>query len=305
MSPEETIATIDELKNLDLSIYPIDEIVARLKTFRNFPAHATDYHVGNIVYRIRPNENEGSFKTISDLSYKPKKFNNTFQRASHPQQTMFYGSIIPLANQQSKIDAGRIIAIAEGSKLFRAKDNEDGRETVTFGMWRLQDTVSLATILHPDIEKNISPFARERAAVFMEWLSKYPEIEEQAKAILAFYAEEFAKLVEIGEPDYNYLHSAILTDFFLRNSKQNFHGVCYPSTRVEGEGINVAIHPDFVNAHMRLEGAMECIIEKRGDHFVCINLKVAWLNSGQTEFAFKYLVDPDKLDEEIEKGFNS
>ncbi len=300
----ETKSIIQRLKSLDLSIYPITLIVENLKKLKKFPAYVTEFHVGNVVYRIRPNEGEESFKTVSDLSFKPQEFNTTFQRASHPNQSMFYGSIIPVANQQSEIDAGRVIAMAEGSKLFRDESIEEGQETVTFGMWRLQDTVSLVTILHPDINKNITPFAKERATTFMKWLKGFPEIEKQGKIILEFYAEEFAKLVEMGDPDYHYLHSAILTDFFLDNKKQKFQGVCYPSGRVEGKGINVAIHPDFVNAHMRLEGALECVIAKRGKHFVSENYRVAWVNAGETELNFEELISWEQLQKNIEMGFN-
>ena len=47
---------------------------------------------------------------------------------------MFYGSVIPAANEQSEIDVGRVIAAAEGSKMFRKKSIVEGKEIVTFGM---------------------------------------------------------------------------------------------------------------------------------------------------------------------------
>lgn len=303
MSEENTISIIQSLREHDLSTYPIDIIVEHVKKLRKFPAHATEFHVGNVVYRIRPNEDSKSFESIDDLSYKPEDYNTTFQRASHPGQTMFYGSIIPLSNQQSEIDAGRVIAMAEGSKLFRDKAIDDGQEIVTFGMWRLQDTVRLATILHPDIDKNITPFAKDRANAFMEWLSGFPEVENDGKIILEFYAEEFAKLVEAGDPDYHYLHSAILTDFMIRTG--GFHGVCYPSGRVEGKGINVAIHPNFVNAHMRLEGALECVIAKKGANIVSDNYRIAWVNAGDTKLNFEELISWEQLQKNIESSFNT
>lgn len=302
MNTNTTQAIIGTLRNLDLSTYPVDEITSNICQLRHFPVHATEFHVGNVVYRIRPNENGKSFKHVHDLSYKPQEYNTTYQRASQPGLTMFYGSIIPKANQQSEIDIGRLIALAEGSKLFKSSEIQEGQEVVTFGIWRLQSTVSLATILHPEIKKNISPFAKQRAKDFMEWLCQHPDIEEQGKAILEFYAEQFAKRVKVGDPDYHYLHSALLVDFMI---KKGFDGVCYPSGRVEGKGINVAIHPNFVNDYMRLEGAMECIISKRGKKFACENSKIAWLNAGETELNFKEIDTPEHIQANIETTLNT
>jgi hypothetical protein len=288
MSEEKVKEIIKNLREIDLSIYPIDKIVEQIRQIRWFPVHATEFHVGNVTYRVRPNEDNKSFKNVSDLSYKPEEYNKTFQRASSPGHTMFYGSIIPLTNQESELNNGRVIAASEGSKLFRDTKKKNGQEIVTFGMWRFQDTASLATILHPQLEKNISPFAIERAREFMQWLKSQKSKTEVGKLVLEFYAEEFAKLVESGDSDYNYLHSAVLTDFLV---SKGLHGVCYPSTRTEGKGINVAISPEFVDAHMRLEGAMECIVTKYEGEIFIKNSKIAWVNAGETELKFKEIED--------------
>lgn len=291
MSLEETLTLLDGLVKLDLAAYPVDSINQLISQLTSFPARITEFHTGHVVYRVRPNGEGESFTKISDLSYKPQQFNKTYQRASSPEQTMFYGSMVPNDNTQSEIDIGRVIAIAEGSKLFRNKDIKEGQEIVTFGMWRLQDTVSLVSILHPDLEKNITPFAIERATAFMEWLNQFADKRDQGKAILKFYAEQFAKMVEWDEPDFKYLHSALLTKFLIG---KGYDGVLYPSGRVEGKGLNVAIAPDFVDSHMRLEGVMECIIAKKGTHIVCDNSKVAWLNAGDTEFNWK-IINTDEV----------
>lgn len=296
MNLDETLSLLKELDSLDLSTYPVDKINSLISQLRSFPARITEFHAGNVIYRVRPNEDGKSFTKISDLSYKPQQFNKSYQRASSPAKTMFYGSMVPEDNKQSEIDIGRVIAVAEGSKLFRRKDIKEGQETVTFGMWRLQGTVALATILNPEIEKNITPFAIERAKAFMEWLDQFPERREQGKAILKFYAEQFAKRVEWGEPDFHYLHSALLTEFF---QKKGLNGVLFPSGRVEGKGLNVAIAPDFVNSQMRLEGVMECVIAKKDNLIVSENAKIAWLNAGDETFNWKEINSPDKLQQNI------
>ncbi len=301
MALAETIKVLDDLRQLELSRYPAKEIIERIRLLRTFPVHSTELHVGNVIYRVRPNEGK-PFEMISDLSYKPQNYNKTYQRASTPSRTMFYGSFIPVANQKSEIDMGRVIVAAEGSKLFRDKNLLDGQEVVTFGMWRLQATARLATVLHPDLDKNVSPFAIERATEFMNWLAKFPDHEEEGRLILEFYAGEFAKDIPYGAPDYTYMHSAHLTDAFIH---QGFDGVIYPSVRTDQKGLNVALTPDFVNAHMRLEGALECVIAKKGLAIACDYHKVAWLNVGEDVLNFKELKTLAELQQNIELLLNA
>jgi hypothetical protein len=286
MNAKTTLMVLQELKELDLSTYPIDKIEKLIRQLKSFPLSVTNFHTGKVIYRVRPNETSDSYSLVNDLSYKPQEYNTTYQRASSPKKTMFYGSVIPAANEESEIDVGRVIAAAEGSKLFRKKSITHGKEVVTFGMWRLQGTVKLATILHPDIEKNISPFAIERAKELIAWLKLTPTKLDEATNILKFYSEEFSKRVEWGEPDHNYLHSAVATEFF---EQTGLDGVLYPSSRVDGKGINVAICPEFVDANMRLEGVAECLIIKDEKKIGVEFLKLAWLNAGDTRFKWKVL----------------
>lgn len=70
------------------------------------------------------------------------------------------------------------------------------------------------------------------------------------------------------------------------------------------KGINVAIHPGFVDAHMRWEGAIECVIAKRSKHYVIDNYRIAWLNAGETELNFKETASFEKVQENIERVFD-
>lgn len=47
-------------------------------------------HPSKTIIRARPNENSQVFTTRAELSYKPQKFNSTYQQASTTSQTMFY-----------------------------------------------------------------------------------------------------------------------------------------------------------------------------------------------------------------------
>ena len=86
---------IEKLETIDLKSYPKDEIIALISKCGKVGAIITTLHHGKRIIRARINDDNKHFKSVSELSYKPQKFNTTYQRASTPQKTMFYGSIVP------------------------------------------------------------------------------------------------------------------------------------------------------------------------------------------------------------------
>lgn len=282
MTIELTKQLIDGLSKLDLSKYPVDEVKTQLKGLRHFPFTYTEFHIGNVIYRIRPNSDGKSFEKPADLSYKPQEFNKTFQRASSPNQTMFYGSIIPQDNLETEIDIARVIAATEASRLFRDKNSGDGFELVTFGKWRVLDTIKLGTIVYSEIERNITPYVKNRGKALLEFMKGHPDKEEQGKVMMDFIASEFSK--EKINADYDYIISALFTE---RIVEKGFDGVIYPSVRAEEKGMNVAISPSTVDSKMRLEGVMECKIHKTGTEILIEDSHVAWVNAGDTKLNFR------------------
>ncbi|HNO55873.1 MAG TPA: hypothetical protein PKI85_12270, partial [Chitinophagaceae bacterium] len=66
---------IQKLKELTLSKYPVDEINKIMKEFGKFGVVLMTLHEGKSIIRARPNEGNETFKTVSEISYKPAKFN--------------------------------------------------------------------------------------------------------------------------------------------------------------------------------------------------------------------------------------
>ena len=88
---------IDNLKQLDLSTYPKDEIMSLFNQVGKIGYVIVTFHRGKSVMRARLNYNGERFEKKSDYSFKPQNFNKTYQRASTPNQTMF-------SQQQSQIN---------------------------------------------------------------------------------------------------------------------------------------------------------------------------------------------------------
>src|SRR5258706_13939168 len=92
---EEYKRAIEEIKRLDLSNYPDEEIKSSIGKFEKFGIIKMTLHAGKSLLRARPNEPSKIFSKRNELSYKPSEYNKTYQRASTPSQTMFYTGIIP------------------------------------------------------------------------------------------------------------------------------------------------------------------------------------------------------------------
>lgn len=278
---DETKQLLKNLGELDLREYPIEKVKQVIRGFRTYPLNVTEFNIGNVVYRIRPNTDGKSFTSATDLSYKPQSYNKTFQRASSPQATMFYGSIIPFENLNSEVDMARVIAATEASNLIRNKDSADGVEIVSFGKWRVLETIRLGTVVYSDIDRNVTPYAKGRAKYLIELLEKSPDIASQGKLMMDFIASEFSKKEIRG--DFDYIISALFSERII---EKGFDGVIYPSVRAEEKGMNVAILPNVVDNRMRLEGVVECKVYKLGNEILVEDSQVAWINAGDNSLKF-------------------
>jgi len=277
---------IQKLKELTLSKYPVDEINKIMKEFGKFGVVLMTLHEGKSIIRARPNEGNETFKTVSEISYKPAKFNTTFQRASTPNTTMFYGCVVPENIAEGELDNARVTSIFEASKLYR-QGIENGEEKITFSRWPVtKDIPLIAIVYHKDFINN-SSHTNELHTAYQKFLQSNPNDIVNSNAVTEYLASEFAK---IETPhDYDYLISALFTEVALQ---QGFAGVYYPSVRAEGKGFNVAIHPDFVDNNMIPIVAGECSLYKKAKHIVLDNDTITEIAKGQTTFEVKPITDP-------------
>jgi hypothetical protein len=99
---------VENLRKLDLSKRPNKEIKEELNKIASLPFMTTTFDSSKEIERAVPNtDNEPVFNTVSRLSYKPQEYNTDFQRASTPDNTMFYGSVIPTDLSDNR--CGRIL----------------------------------------------------------------------------------------------------------------------------------------------------------------------------------------------------
>ncbi len=74
---------------------------------------------------------------------------------------------------------------------------------------------------------------------------------DKIRAIMDFIAHEFAKAEIKSHNDYKI--SAAFTDLIFRNYKEEIEAIIYPSVRIDGDGFNIAMTPEFVNRYITLQ----------------------------------------------------
>lgn len=274
---------IKNLQNLNLSTYPKDEILALFKQLGQIGYVMVTLHPGKAVMRARPNYNGERFETKDDYSFKPSHINKTYQRASTPNQTMFYATMIPEHLEAGELDNLRVIGVAETVGMLRDK-TKSGYQKISFGKWVVQEDLNLLAIVYKNDYAGKSSYTKELAEAYAGFINQTPsDIAERSIAFTTYLADEFSKEIITG--DFDYMISALFSEL---TTKRGLDGVLYPSVRVGGAGFNIAITPDATKK-LGLYVAGECSIYKLKDHTVVGNDAIVELNGTESAFTLKDL----------------
>lgn len=272
------LEVLDQLSKLDRSLYSYDETKRLIGQLGKFGCILVTLHQGKTLMRARPNYNNERFTSKSEFIYKPQKFNITYQRASTPQRTMFYASMIPDTIQPGELNNTRVIGAVEALPWLRDKTTK-GYQMISYGRWLVTKDIKLIAVVQHDSFYKESSYTRELAESFNKQTKLYPELQDETIAISDFFAKEFAK-AETNH-DYDYLLSAAFTETVV---DKGLDGILYPSVRVGGQGFNVAIKPEIADTNLELVVVGECSIYKYNDRVIVDNETNLELQPGQINF---------------------
>lgn len=265
---------IEKFKVLKLEDYPVDEIKNLITEIGKIPIMRSEYHEGKIIYRARPNDNEDDdFQNISDLSYKPEECNKSYQRASTPNKTMFYGALIPEDSRENLDDNiikdERVIGAFEVVSFLRNLKIKKGEKVISYGVWRVNSTISTLSVIQSNISNLKVNWLKTIATNFYNQLENHPNFKEKTPIVQDFLAREFSKHVAEGE-DYNYMISGL---FSHKACELGVDGVLYPSVKMKGRGLNIALTPECVDSKLSLVEAIKCKVYKKCGRIILNNLK--------------------------------
>ena len=296
-SMEKTHQILEILSALDRSKYPYQEVKNLIGSIGPVGAIITTLHQGKEIMRARPNYNGERFSKVGELSYKPAEFNKTYQRASTPYNTMFYGSTISENIKLGELDITRVIGLFEAIPLVRDPASS-GEQVITYSKWRVVKDIPLLSIIHHKDFQRENSYAKEQRENFEKFLAQHPkEVGEKARLVTDFFANEYAE--DITPNDYDYVISATYAEMTVVNG--HAAGVFYPSVRTGGEGFNVAIHPSYLdNGYLVPKVAGECTLYKKEKNTIVDNETIAIILEGQNEFELKpvlpeYHIGRDKI----------
>ena len=282
---DEVQQAINSLKKLNLSKYPSDEIHNLIDNVGVVGLLGVTIHPRESIYRARLNEANDHFNSKCQLTYKPQQFNKTYQRASTPNMTMFYGSYLPQGIEENDLKETRVVPSYEAVPWLRDKTTK-GQRLITYTRWIVTQEINLIAILQHDKYYDNSLYTKKLMTDFNSFLNQNADKKNETIAFTTFLANEFAK--EVDENDYEYIISA---EYTKRLVSKGFDGVLYPSVRLNGAGFNIALTPQAADTKLQLVVVIECSAYKYYEKTVLDNDFQAILYPHQTNFELQKIAN--------------
>ncbi len=212
--------TIDKLKSLDLSKYPYSDITNLIANVGLVGHLEITFHPGKNIFRARVNEDNDHFYSKCQLTYKPQQYNKTCQRASTPNMTMFYGSVLPEEVEKGELDEVRVVPTFEASSWLRDKTSK-GMKKITYSKWSVIQDIKLIAIIQHGNFYDKSSYTKKLMNEYEAFLNQLSDNKEETIAFMSFMASEFAKEVD-NSKDYDYLISAAFTETLVKTATMVF-----------------------------------------------------------------------------------
>ncbi len=273
---------LKSIANIDLTTFPYSTIKPLIEKLGMVPSMSKFLYPGNGLIRARLYEKgEKTFTKLSDLSFKPAELNTTYQRASTPNQTVFYGTIANPKDDNGQFDS-RLAGTLESMKWIH--DPSVNRiQRIAFGRWDTTSKIRLNAVIHHTAFHPINFEIKEMYDEFNEFIQLIPEMQTGAAAIADFFSARFADKEACPEKSHLYMLSAMWAEASIN---AGLDGVLYPSVQSDGEHFCVALAPTSCTK-MRLSVAGESTIFKYKKQVIMTNELICELNEGDTIFEMK------------------
>lgn len=255
----------ERLENLDVRNSSVEDVRHLFETVENIPAITATMNTGTRIHRTRMGR---GYYQPWQLTYKNPRLCTSMQRASLPNESVFYGC---LADNQSRLEYGRMIGLLECSKL--AKDMEGfGREYVTASVWEVISPIRVISFITDQTYigvRNLSEQVKNFIQLYRDRHKNVGDIERRVGRVID---REFCKDVEDCR---DYLITATLTHDMLSDSGEDFDAVIYPSVKTRGDlGLNIAIKLDAADSKLRLHHVID------QTHYRYKDNSFVWLDKG-------------------------
>lgn len=254
---------IEQLNRLNLKNATEEDIVAIMHQAGKAGGIITEYHpaygpkaVPNFFVRATNyNPKSEPISSTDRLRYPPLEYNTNFQRASTPSRPMFYATRYKSLESQDSISAIRtclLETIGNYDELV-----SEGKRVVISLRYNIAP-LKLYSIFNWKEFQSRNPEHTEVVEAFKTTIQQLPKDQiENTELILNYLSERFH--IPVGEDASLYKPSAVLTQYLLdKLTDYDIDGVVFPSTKVLGEEVNVALIPTNSDQKLIVNKVLDC-----------------------------------------------
>lgn len=204
------------------------------------------------IIRLRINEGNYLYMNKSEISYPPSECVRDYGRANIPGNPMFYGAI------HSGGEIGKYSEVTVLTETSSLLENNDwiGTKRLTYSVWTTMKDLNLIAL--PFSEGYKKP-CDEIISFRKQWdneQKKY-DINDQTLRLKEYMSNEIKN--RYSDPkDYFMIANYIYFMLDSNNDTQDFDGILYPSTSIDGNGLNIALKPKSVDHDLKFEGGVLC-----------------------------------------------
>jgi hypothetical protein len=198
------------------------------------------------VLRARPNRDNasGHWRKPNQISYIKEK-SNVLQcgRCNLREEVMFYGAIGFPDNMQALMTV-----IFEISRRMR-ENPENLEEFYTFGKWRLKTPIHCIPILYTDHVHKMPQILEMESRCRSFVINNFEDRADLMTDILEFIGKKFSEEHTDSRRTYEITASfcSVLLELY-----PEMEAILYPSMKVDGDGVNIAILPEVVDRKLLL-----------------------------------------------------
>lgn len=265
--------------------------------FNSIEGHAIpmiriDIEVGNYVVRQRSNSKDKIFSNISDLTYPPTQCCKDYGRANVRYHPMFYCCFFSF---DKDAPLPRVLSLLETSDF--AKDAESmGIERATCSRWDVVKKLELLALpFSNNYKRTISTI--EQIKHGWEQMINNIKINKDALELVEYMSNEIAKETT-NHFDYFKIANFIYYLLYINKGTSDMDGILYPSVAAEGEGFNIVLKPESVDAKLQFSLASLCYLvkNKEDEHVDIINHSIGLNEDGTLLYEEEPDFDKNKYD---------
>lgn len=258
---------IQSLQNLNYETCKENQVVDLIKQYGAGGGIIAQYHQGNqynppnlFTRATIYDPAREQISNIARLSYPPIEINYEYakyQRASTPFRPMFYGSRLQSIDTD---DVYSSMKTAIKETIHDYNELVDNNKNVIISLWYTLEPIFLFAVFNNEQFMENNPYANEVKIAFQNWLKATPEeLQTNTYSLLNFLAERYSE--PVGQNPYIYKTSSIITQYLLdRISMLNYpiDGIVFPSTKVVGKELNVALNPISTDFKLSCVKVLDC-----------------------------------------------